>query len=193
MCRYSCAGSPQPAVQAGILGAEMLAEPVREPGAESRLVEGAFVCGPVDHPQLLAEVVFTEELAVATAPTVAGIDELARMVAPKIVVLRAGCSYRQRLEEILARRGIVDLRRLEFGTLDSIIGCVAAGLGVMLLPRSVLAQARREGRVGVHELPAAEARVETLFIRRRDAYASSALEAFLDCARPAPRRVAVAE
>ena len=57
-------------------------------------LEGAFVCGPVDHPQLLAEVVFVEELAVATAPTVAGIDELARMVALKIVVLRAGCSYR---------------------------------------------------------------------------------------------------
>ncbi len=156
-------------------------------------LEGAFVCGPVDHPQLLAEVVFTEELAVATAPGVAGIDALARMAAPKIVVLRAGCSYRQRLEEILARRGIVDLRRLEFGTLDSIIGCVAAGLGVTLLPISVLAQARREGRVAVHQLPAAEARVETLFIRRRDAFASSALEAFLDCARPAPRPVAVAE
>ncbi len=147
-------------------------------------LEGAFICGPVDHPQLLAEVVFTEVLAVATAPTVAGIDELARMAALKIVVLRAGCSYRQRLEEILARRGIVDLRRLEFGTLDSIIGCVAAGLGVTLLPMSVLAQARREGRVAVHELPAAEARAETLFIRRRDAYASSALEAFLQFARP---------
>lgn len=156
-------------------------------------LEGAFVCGPVDHPELSAEVVFTEELVVATAPTVAGIDALARMTAPKIVVLRAGCSYRQRLEEILARRGIVDLRRLEFGTLDSIIGCVAAGLGVTLLPKSVLAQARREGRVALHALPAAEARVETLFIRRRDAYASSALEAFLDCARPAPRPVAVAE
>ncbi len=156
-------------------------------------LEGAFVCGPVDHPELLAEIVFTERLAVATAPTVAGIDELARMATAKIVVLRAGCSYRQRLEDILARRGIVGLRRLEFGTLDSIIGCVAAGLGVTLLPISVLAQARREGRVAVHELPAAEARVETLFVRRRDAYVSSALDAFLDCARPTPRPVAVAE
>ncbi|MHA1152430.1 MAG: LysR substrate-binding domain-containing protein, partial [Alphaproteobacteria bacterium] len=109
------------------------------------------------------------------------------------VVLRAGCSYRQRLEEILARRGIVDLRRLEFGTLDSIIGCVAAGIGVTLLPTNVLAQARREGRVAVHELPAAEARAETLFVRRRDAYASRALEAFLDRARPVPNPVAIAE
>lgn len=153
-------------------------------------LEGAFVCGPVDHPDLLAEVAFTEELAIGTAPSVAGIDELAKMAELKIVVLRAGCSYRQRLEEILTRRGVVGLRRLEFGTLDSIIGCVAAGLGVTLLPRSVLAQARAEDRVAVHELPAAEARVETLFVRRRDAYVSSALDAFLDGAWPVPRQVA---
>lgn len=156
-------------------------------------LEGAFVCGPVDHPDLLAEVVFTEELAIATAPGMTGIDELARIAELKIVVLRAGCSYRQRLEEILTGRGIVGLRRLEFGTLESIIGCVAAGLGVTLLPRSVLAQARREGRVAVHELPAVEARVETLFVRRRDAYVSSALDAFLECARSTPRLVAVAD
>lgn len=155
-------------------------------------LEGAFVCGPVDHPELQSELVFKETLAVATAPRVASLDALAGVAELKIVVLRAGCSYRQRLEEILARRGIVDLRRLEFGTIDSILGCVAAGLGVTLLPQSVLAQARGEGRIAVHDLPAAEARVETLFIRRRDAYASSALDTFLECARPTPGRAAAA-
>jgi DNA-binding transcriptional LysR family regulator len=146
-------------------------------------LEGAFVCGPIDHPELEQEAVFEEKLVVVTAGAVRSIDQLARAVGLKIVVLRAGCSYRQRLEEVLARRGIVGLRRLEFGTLDSIIGCVAAGLGVTLLPEAVVAAARREGRVAVHELPASEARVETLFIRRHDAYVSSALDAFLQCAR----------
>jgi DNA-binding transcriptional LysR family regulator len=147
-------------------------------------LEGAFVCGPIDHPELEQEVVFEENLVVVTAGAVRSIDQLARAGGLKIVVLRAGCSYRQRLEEVLTRRGIVGLRRLEFGTLDSIIGCVAAGLGVTLLPESVVATARREGRVALHKLPASEARVETLFIRRRDAYVSSALDAFLQCARP---------
>jgi DNA-binding transcriptional LysR family regulator len=147
-------------------------------------LEGAFVCGPIDHPELEQEAVFEENLVVVTAGAVRSIDQLARAGGLKIVVLRAGCSYRQRLEEVLARRGIVGLRRLEFGTLDSIIGCVAAGLGVTLLPEIVVATARREGRVAVHELPAGEARVETLFIRRHDAYVSSALDAFLQCARP---------
>lgn len=150
---------------------------------EHRL-EGAFVCGPLDHPELAQEVVFEEELVVVTTPRVRTFGELARTHDPRIVVLRAGCSYRQRLETILAARGIVDVRRLEFGTIDGILGCVAAGLGLTLLPRSVVGPAWRDGRVAIHELPAAEASVATLFIRCRDGFVSSALAAFLQCARP---------
>jgi LysR family transcriptional regulator, cell division regulator len=159
---------------------------------EHRL-EGAFVCGPVDHPELEEVMVFREELAIVTAPSVRTLDDLVRKGDLKIVVLRAGCSYRQRLEGILATRGIVGVRRLEFGTLDAILGCVAAGLGVTLLPRSIVAPAWRDGRVAIHALPAAEARVDTMFIRRRDAFVSSALAAFLQCARPAPARLDAAE
>ena len=149
---------------------------------DSRL-EGAFVCGPVEHPELEAETVFREELALATAPGVRSLEEIAGRGDLKIIVLRAGCSYRRRLEEVLSRRGLVELRLLEFGTLESIVGCTAAGLGITMLPRGIFEAARREGRIAVHGLPPAEAMVETLFIRRRDRYRSSALEAFLQSAR----------
>jgi DNA-binding transcriptional LysR family regulator len=148
-------------------------------------LDGAFVCGPVDHPELAEEPIFREELVVVTAPSVTRLGHLARNGATKIVVLRAGCSYRQRLEAMLARRGVVGIRRLEFGTLEAILGCVAAGLGVTLLPRSVVEPARRAGQVAVHAPPPAERRVDTAFIRRRDAPVSSALAAFLRCARAA--------
>ncbi|WP_448188039.1 LysR substrate-binding domain-containing protein [Azospirillum sp. sgz301742] len=150
---------------------------------EHRL-EGAFVCGPVDHPDLEEEAVFHEEMVVVTARAVRSLDELARKSELKIVVFRAGCSYRHRLEAILARRGIVSLRLLEFGTLDSILACVGAGIGITMLPRAVAARAVRDGLVAVHDLPPAEADVETVFIRRRDAFLSSALGAFLRHARP---------
>jgi DNA-binding transcriptional LysR family regulator len=148
-------------------------------------LEGAFVCGPVDHPELESEAVFREELALLSARKVRTIDDVLAKRDLRIVVLRAGCSYRERLEAILARRGMAPSRRLEFGTLEAIIGCVAAGLGVTLLPRSLIGAIRAEGRVAVHALPPAEAEVETLFVRRRDAFTSSALEAFLAQARPA--------
>lgn len=162
-------------------------------GVLARRLEGAFVCGPVDHPELEETPVFEEELTLVTAPSVRGLDDLVRAGELKIVVLRAGCSYRERLEAILARRGVVNLRRLEFGTLDAIVACVAAGLGVTLLPRSLIGPALRDRRVAAHALPEAEARVDTVFIRRHDAYASSALTAFFDAVRPAASRADAAE
>jgi len=150
-------------------------------------LEGAFVCGPVDHPALAEEPFFREELAIVAASTTRRLSDLLRRHDVKIVVLRLGCSYRQRLEAVLAKRGIVGLRYLEFGTLDAILGCVAAGIGITLLPKSVVAAAWRAGRVAVHRLPREEARVDTVFIRRRGAFASSALTAFLSCARQAER------
>lgn len=148
-------------------------------------LEGALVCGPVTHPELEAEPVFTEELALLTAPGIGGPEALAAQPDLRIVVLRLGCSYRQRLEELLARRGIPAPRVLEFGTLEAIFGCVAAGLGITLLPRALVGPVWQAGRVAVHTLPPREARVETVFIRRRDAYRSAAAVAFLTMVRPA--------
>jgi DNA-binding transcriptional LysR family regulator len=157
-------------------------------------VEGAFVCGPVAHSELEAEPAFVEELALLTAPGMRSPEEaLARAGEARIVVLRAGCSYRQRLEGALARRGIPAPRVLEFGTLEAVVGCVAAGLGVTLLPQALVGPVWREGRVALHALPPEEARVETVFVRRRDAHRSSALGAFLALACPGARLQAAAE
>ena len=45
--------------------------------------------------------------------------------------------------------------------------------------------ARFPSAVRVHPLPEGEKWVDTVFIRHREAYASSSLQAFLDIARPA--------
>jgi len=157
-------------------------------------VEGAFVCGPVAQPELEAEPAFVEELAVLTAPGVPSLEDLCASGKVRVVVLRLGCSYRQRLEGVLARRGIPAPRVLEFGTLEAVFGCVAAGLGVTLLPRSLVGPVWREGGVALHGLPPEEARAETVFVRRRDGHRSSALAAFLAAAcRPAQAFQAAAE
>lgn len=145
-------------------------------------LEGAFVAGPVSHPELSWQVVFREELVLVTAPNHRSIDELAAVADLKTIVFQIGCSYRQRLEALLAERGIVTARPLEFGSLEAIISCVSAGVGVTLLPRSVVAGAWQEGRIAIHDLPPARSEVDTLFVRRVDGYVSSALSAFLDMA-----------
>jgi DNA-binding transcriptional LysR family regulator len=146
-------------------------------------LEGAFVCGPVNHPELEEERAFREEMAIVTARSVRRLDDALNRSEVKIIVFRSGCSYRQRLENILAVRGVVGVRCLQFATIEGILGCVGADVGLTLLPKAIVAPARDQGRVAVHDLAPAEAWVDTVFIRRRDARVSSALAAFLELVR----------
>jgi DNA-binding transcriptional LysR family regulator len=155
---------------------------------EHRL-DGAFVAGPVQHPDLIEEMVFREELMLVTAPALRHLNDLDRQRELKIIVFRRGCSYRQRLENLLAQRGIQTAQPLEFGSLETIVGCVAAGVGITLLPKAVVAPAWREGRVVAHELPPEQARVDTVFVRRSEIRQASALAAFLAIARPSPLKL----
>jgi LysR family transcriptional regulator, cell division regulator len=147
-------------------------------------LDGAFVAGPVHHEDLSAEAIFREEMVLVTARHIRSIAELAQSGNVKTIVFRLGCSYRTRLDIVLARHGMQASTPLEFGSLDAMLGCVAAGVGVTLLPKGVVATAWREGRVAVHDVAPEDARVDTLFVRRQDVYASTALNAFLDIARP---------
>jgi len=146
-------------------------------------LDGAFVAGPVDHPDLHGETIFDEELVLITPRSVRSIDALPAVKDLKTIVFRLGCSYRQRLDALLAEMGILTATPLEFGSLDAIIACVAAGIGVTMLPRSVVANAVEQDIVAVHSLAPDKAHVSTLFIRRHDAYVSSAMQAFVDVAR----------
>ncbi|WP_131107128.1 LysR family transcriptional regulator [Pseudomonas sp. Sample_10] len=146
-------------------------------------LEGAFVVGPVNHPELHTEVAFREELVLITSPTMLRMDDVALVENLKTVVFRLGCSYRQRLDTLLTQLGVLAPEPLEFGSIEAIIACVSAGVGITLLPRGVIADAARAGLVTVHELPAELAHVETVFVRRIDGYFSSALATFLQSVR----------
>jgi DNA-binding transcriptional LysR family regulator len=154
-----------------------------------RVLEGAFVAGPVIQADLVAIPVLTEELVLVAHPAVgdpaALLDRLGRAREAKVLVFRAGCTYRRRLEDFLARQGLVHVRRMEFGTLDGILGCVAAGLGVTLIPRVVAEPARRAGRVSVHPLPDGDGHAQTLLVHRRDSQPSAAFVRFAEQIRAA--------
>jgi LysR family transcriptional regulator, cell division regulator len=90
-----------------------------------------------------------------------------------------GCSYRQKLEKYLAGRGLTLVNQLEMGTLEGIIGCVSAGLGITMMPFSVVEPHSKRGEVAIHRLAPDDARVETVFITRRDTVRSPALEEFI--------------
>lgn len=144
-----------------------------------RRLDGALVAGPIMHPELQQEAIFKEELVLVTSAEVRSVKDLMKVSDLKTIVFHAGCSYRQRLESYLTSMGIVVATPLEFGSLDAIVSCVAAGVGVTLLPRALVLDAAKEKKINAHRLPEDQAAAETLFIRRNDGYVSSALSAFI--------------
>ena len=144
-------------------------------------LDGAFVAGPIDHAELTAATVFKEELMLVTArrwTSLAALRAGTPESGPTALVFRTGCTYRQRLEQVFSEFGWPSAARFELGTLDGMIGCVAADMGVTMLPRAVVG---KNDTVSIHKLSAAQSRVETLFIQRRGAHQYSALQGFSSC------------
>ncbi|KJC36061.1 transcriptional regulator [Bradyrhizobium sp. LTSP885] len=147
-------------------------------------LDGAFVAGPIEHAELTTTVAFQEELVLVTAQrwtSLAALRAGTPESGPTALVFRTGCTYRQRLEQAFTEFGWPSAARFELGTLDGMIGCVAADMGVTMLPRTVVERDHVQRDVSIHKLSPQHARVETLFIQRRTAHQYSALQGFAAC------------
>ncbi|WP_448203654.1 LysR family transcriptional regulator [Azospirillum sp. sgz302134] len=139
-------------------------------------IDGAFVAGAVEHPELVSQPVFAEEL-VLVEPAAGITSEAGRLT---LLAFRRGCAYRARAETAMREAGRVPCRVLEFGSLEAILGCVGAGMGVTVLPRAVVEREPWRGMFATRPLPAEIARMPTRFVRRVDAVETEALRAFLE-------------
>jgi DNA-binding transcriptional LysR family regulator len=147
-------------------------------------LDGAFVAGPIEHAELLSTLAFREELVLVTArrwTSLAALRAGTPESGPTALVFRTGCTYRQRLEQVFSEFGWPSAVRFELGTLDGMIGCVAADMGVTLLPRAVVERDHVNRDISIHALGPSQSRVNTLFIQRRSAHQYSALQGFVAC------------
>jgi LysR family transcriptional regulator, cell division regulator len=146
-------------------------------------LDAALVAGPVDDPDLLAEPLGVEEMALASAAAGPGWTELLARPGLAALSFRRGCSYRERLTGLLSSLDARNIRIQEFGTLEGIIGGVAAGIGVALLPRAAVEGSRLAHAVQLHPVPAPWNAAPTVLVRRRDALVTAALARFAEYAR----------
>jgi DNA-binding transcriptional LysR family regulator len=147
---------------------------------ESRL-DGAFVSGVEDHAELDVVASWLEELVVITPAEYRTVRAyLKHSTLAKPLVFKTGCHYRQRFERYLGAEGVAALSPMEFGTIDGIIGCVAAGLGISMLPRSVVERSVRKKEVAIHQLAKPHRYVETQFITHKAQVHSLALARLID-------------
>ncbi|MES2880352.1 MAG: LysR substrate-binding domain-containing protein [Pseudomonadota bacterium] len=150
-------------------------------GVLQHQLDAALVSAPVVHPQLVMEAVLEEEPVLFSAadwPTLKSTAELAGRGPLAVFTFREGCSYRQRLLDWLRGDGVQVAQLNEYGSFEAIIGCVAAGMGVSLLPRAVLEVHLAAGTLRTHPTPAAVGRAQTLLVWHRERSRHLARETF---------------
>ncbi|ACC76090.1 LysR substrate-binding domain-containing protein [Paraburkholderia phymatum] len=150
---------------------------------ECHRLDGAFVGGFHQNASLHQEEVFQEELVLVSGIEFESVDALAsRMSAQTVLAFRTGCFYRSTLEHWFFQAGIIPGQVMELGTLDGIMSCVAAGMGVTLLPRSVVEGHGTRQAVHCHALPPEFSHVTTVLIRNKDSIVTPAFAALTDLA-----------
>jgi len=128
-------------------------------------LDAALVAEPVADPRLGTHPVFVEDLVVAMP---AG---SAALVGKSLTLLafQTGCSYRKTLENWVAAQGAVPDRVVEMSSYHAMLGCVAAGMGIALVPASLIALYPGQSSILLKPLEPAIGRVRTLLVWRKSA------------------------
>jgi DNA-binding transcriptional LysR family regulator len=131
-------------------------------------LDAALVAEPIADAPFEKAAAFAEELVIV-AP--AGHAPIGRsgVVPHTMIAFEHGCPHRKRLEDWYAARGAMPERVIELGSYHAMLGCIVAGMGAALLPKSVLSTFPESSRLSVHALPAGQNRAETVLIWRKGA------------------------
>lgn len=126
----------------------------------------ALVAEPLADPRLEKSAAFSEALAIVSSLNAPTLEE---MNAPPsaMIAFEHGCPHRKRLEDWYLTRGGLPERVIELGSYHAMLACVAAGMGVALLPLSVLSTFPESRRLKIHPLPPGEDNAETVLIWRK--------------------------
>ncbi|MGG1634487.1 LysR family transcriptional regulator [Paenibacillus sp. NRS-1760] len=140
-------------------------------------LDGAFVTGPIRHPLIEQVEVIQEKLVLVTKGDAFSMDDI---TTKPLLLYNKGCGYRGRLESWMKVEGIIPKQIMEFGTFGTIIGSVAAGVGITIIPESSIIDLAANGTVYCHSVPEPYRDITTIFIRRKDSYLTSTLQCFID-------------
>ncbi|MEK5584256.1 LysR family transcriptional regulator [Paenibacillus sp. FSL P2-0536] len=135
-------------------------------------LDGAFVYGPIDQPDIEHVVAFEEELVLISQP---GKSDMRELLTKPMLFFDVGCTHRAKAESFLNESGMSSYKIMEYGTLDVILSGVSAGLGVSMLPQSSISKAEEAGVITSHRLPEGYRDLQVWFVYRRNAVFTSAL------------------
>ena len=131
--------------------------------AISMRTEDIYLFSTPDHPLSKGKKVYPKDLTNQT-----------------LLLTETGCGYRMMLEMQLASEQVRPENITEFSSIEAIKQCVAAGMGIGLLPEIVIASELKKRQFAVLNWQAAKMSMETSVVWHKDRWVSPAMQAFLD-------------
>ena len=151
-------------------------------GVLERRLDAAFVAEGTDLPELETRALFRERLVLVEEAELQAGREAAR----PLLAFRQGCTYRSVAEGWLRASGRSPVEIMDFGTIDGIVGCVAVGLGIAVLPEAVVEASIHRARLKITPLPEPYGACHTMLAFRRDTLVRRDLIELLLVAAPEP-------
>lgn len=143
----------------------------------SNELDAALVAGPLMDSRLSAITAFSEELVIIADAAQPPIHSPKDVVERTLLTFAPGCAYRRCLEDWFCEAALPPQRIVEVHSYHAMLGCVIAGMGIGIMPHSVLGDFDSKDRLTRHLLPMTLRHATTLLIWRPE-FESPAIRAF---------------
>lgn len=146
----------------------------------SRKLDGAFVSGPVSHPDLEERFFKTEELILVGSGDHPEEDAENILAQAPLITFPEGSAFRRRLELLLSARSLPYTERLTvLNSLGAMVTNICAGIGCGYLPRSIVEPYIEKGTMVEYPLDDPYSALDVVFIYRKDHVQDAAFRYFL--------------
>ncbi|WP_353572624.1 LysR family transcriptional regulator [Candidatus Albibeggiatoa sp. nov. BB20] len=124
-------------------------------------VDIAFITGQPSHQDLIVLNQFEEQIVILEPKT---------GIVPEVILsFKKGCAYNTFLQNYLKQQGKYDYKTLEFGSLETILGCVKVGMGMTALPLNIVKKLGYVEQLHITQLEPQIAHLPTCMVCRKDA------------------------
>lgn len=141
-------------------------------------IDAALVVEPIAEGQFDHVTAFEEDLVLVAKKDHPPIGET-EPLPPTIIAFEQGCPHRKRLETWYEQRGDMPRHTIQLSSYHAMLGCVVVGMGVALIPGSVLDTFPENHLLSQHRPPSGLNKAATLLIWRKGA-ASPKIDALID-------------
>lgn len=145
-------------------------------------VDVGLICGSFEFDQLQNFKILEEELILLTDLSIAKVSGPQDVREQTILSFGSGCAYHKMLESWFRNAEIRPERIVELGSFETILACVAKGIGIAILPKEWVMRRELSSAVNMHSIPDNVSRLQTNLVWRKDMQNYVSIQAFVEIA-----------